>query len=149
MSQKEKYLPKIASGEWRLQSMGVTEPTTGTDTTRAVTPAGLKAVANGLVPTTRQVAGKALTGDITIAASDVGAVPTSRTVNGKALSGNISIGNHLGFAIMFSNKAKILNNLSLGDREHGLMLNYANSADVSGNLVRGGAKKCLFIFRKR
>ncbi|MDF8357268.1 nitrous oxide reductase family maturation protein NosD [Ensifer adhaerens] len=62
------------------------------------------------------------------------------------VSDNISIGNHLGFAIMFSNRAKILNNLSLGDREHGLMLNYANNADVSGNLVRGGAKKCLFIY---
>ena len=62
------------------------------------------------------------------------------------VSGNISIGNHLGFAIMFSDRAKILNNLSLGDREHGLMLNYANDADVSGNLVRGGAKKCLFIY---
>ncbi|MFO1178296.1 MAG: acyl-CoA dehydrogenase family protein [Ottowia sp.] len=38
-AQKEKYLPKIASGEWRLQSMGVTEPTTGTDTTRILTSA--------------------------------------------------------------------------------------------------------------
>ena len=62
------------------------------------------------------------------------------------VSGNISVGNHLGFAIMFSDRAKILDNLSLGDREHGLMLNYANNADVRGNLVRGGAKKCLFIY---
>lgn len=62
------------------------------------------------------------------------------------VSGNVSVGNHLGFAIMFSNRAKILNNLSLGDREHGLMLNYANNADVTGNLVRGGTKKCLFIY---
>lgn len=62
------------------------------------------------------------------------------------VSGNVSIGNHLGFAIMFSDRTKIRNNLSLGDREHGLMLNYANNADVSGNLVRGGAKKCLFIY---
>ena len=31
--QKAKYLPKIARGELRLQSMGVTEPTAGTDTT--------------------------------------------------------------------------------------------------------------------
>ena len=62
------------------------------------------------------------------------------------VSGNISIGNHLGFAIMFSDRAKILNNLSLGDREHGLMLNYANNADVTGNLIRGGTKKCLFIY---
>src|SRR5262245_33700763 len=30
--QKKKYLPKIASGELRLQAFGVTEPTTGTDT---------------------------------------------------------------------------------------------------------------------
>ncbi len=31
--QKRAYLPRIASGELRLQSMGMTEPTTGTDTT--------------------------------------------------------------------------------------------------------------------
>src|SRR5213596_1040806 len=37
--QKRKYLPKIATGEWRLQSMGVTEPTTGTDTTKIRTTA--------------------------------------------------------------------------------------------------------------
>ncbi|WP_022981571.1 acyl-CoA dehydrogenase family protein [Ideonella sp. B508-1] len=32
--QKERYLPRIASGELRIQSMGVTEPTTGSDTTK-------------------------------------------------------------------------------------------------------------------
>ena len=32
--QKAQYLPKIASGELRLQAFGVTEPTSGTDTTR-------------------------------------------------------------------------------------------------------------------
>jgi acyl-CoA dehydrogenase len=35
--QKQKYLPRIATGELRLQSMGVTEPTTGTDTTKIKT----------------------------------------------------------------------------------------------------------------
>lgn len=48
--QKQKYLPKIATGEWRLQSMGVTEPTTGTDTTKIKTSAvkkGDKYVING------------------------------------------------------------------------------------------------------
>jgi alkylation response protein AidB-like acyl-CoA dehydrogenase len=35
--QKERYLPKIASGELRLQAFGVTEPTTGTDTTQLKT----------------------------------------------------------------------------------------------------------------
>jgi acyl-CoA dehydrogenase len=36
-AQKALYLPKIARGELRLQSMAVTEPTTGTDTTRLKT----------------------------------------------------------------------------------------------------------------
>jgi len=35
--QKAKYLPAIASGELRLQAFGVTEPTTGTDTTKLKT----------------------------------------------------------------------------------------------------------------
>ncbi|MBO9535258.1 acyl-CoA dehydrogenase family protein [Herbaspirillum sp.] len=48
--QKQQYLPRIASGELRLQSMGVTEPTTGTDTTRIKTVAvkkGDRYVVNG------------------------------------------------------------------------------------------------------
>jgi acyl-CoA dehydrogenase len=48
--QKDFYLPKIASGQWRLQSMGVTEPTTGTDTTKIKTTAlkkGDRYVVNG------------------------------------------------------------------------------------------------------
>jgi acyl-CoA dehydrogenase len=49
-AQKNYYLPKIAAGELRLQSMGVTEPTTGTDTTKIKTTAvkkGDKYVING------------------------------------------------------------------------------------------------------
>lgn len=49
-AQKQKYLPQIASGAWRLQSMGVTEPTTGTDTTKIKTSAvkkGDRYVING------------------------------------------------------------------------------------------------------
>jgi len=48
--QKQLYLPKIASGELRLQSMAVTEPTTGTDTTKLKTTAvkkGDRYVVNG------------------------------------------------------------------------------------------------------
>ncbi|EIF31982.1 acyl-CoA dehydrogenase [Burkholderia sp. Ch1-1] len=48
--QKRKYLPKIACGELRLQSMGVTEPSTGTDTTKIKTTAerrGDRYVING------------------------------------------------------------------------------------------------------
>jgi len=49
-AQKRKILPKIAAGELRLQSMGVTEPTTGTDTTKIKTTAvrkGDRYVVNG------------------------------------------------------------------------------------------------------
>ncbi len=49
-AQKESLLPRIASGELRLQSMAVTEPTTGTDTTQLRTVAerkGDRYVVNG------------------------------------------------------------------------------------------------------
>jgi acyl-CoA dehydrogenase len=41
-AQKRKYLPGIASGELRLQAFGVTEPTTGSDTTQLKTRADKK-----------------------------------------------------------------------------------------------------------
>jgi acyl-CoA dehydrogenase len=50
VEQKRDYLTKIAAGELRLQSMAVTEPTTGTDTTRLKTTAvrdGSDYVVNG------------------------------------------------------------------------------------------------------
>jgi alkylation response protein AidB-like acyl-CoA dehydrogenase len=49
-AQKEAYLPKVATGELRLQAFGVTEPDAGTDTTRITTvakKAGDKYVVNG------------------------------------------------------------------------------------------------------
>ena len=49
-AQRQRYLPRIAAGELRLQSMGVTEPTTGTDTTKIRTTAvkkGDRYVING------------------------------------------------------------------------------------------------------
>jgi acyl-CoA dehydrogenase len=48
--QKRDYLPRIAAGDLRLQSMGVTEPSTGTDTTQLKTTAvrrGDRYVING------------------------------------------------------------------------------------------------------
>ncbi|ADZ68996.1 nitrous oxide reductase family maturation protein NosD [Polymorphum gilvum] len=62
------------------------------------------------------------------------------------ITGNVSIGNDVGYALMFSNRLTVTDNASLGDRNHGLMLNYANSATISGNLVRGGGEKCLFMY---
>lgn len=48
--QKNRFLPKIASGELRLQAFGVTEPTAGSDTTSIITTAerkGDKYIVNG------------------------------------------------------------------------------------------------------
>ena len=58
---------------------------------------------------------------------------------------NTSVGNIVGFAIMFSNNLKVRGNASQGDRDQGLLLNYANGSDIEGNAVRGAAK-CVFIY---
>ncbi|MEM6761551.1 MAG: acyl-CoA dehydrogenase family protein [Pseudomonadota bacterium] len=58
-AQKREILPKIAAGELRLQSMAVTEPTTGTDTTKLKTSAvrkGDRYVVNGQKVWTSRVA---------------------------------------------------------------------------------------------
>ena len=62
------------------------------------------------------------------------------------VEGNLSIGNDLGYAIMYSKRVQVLRNASIGDAEHGIMLNYANSSQVRGNLVLNGANRCAFIY---
>jgi nitrous oxidase accessory protein len=57
--------------------------------------------------------------------------------NDSEIRGNVSIGNSVGYAIMFSSRLKIVDNLSDGDRDHGLLLNFANSSLIEGNVVRG------------
>jgi nitrous oxidase accessory protein len=66
--------------------------------------------------------------------------------NDSELSGNVSRGNHIGYAIMFSHRLVVRDNLSDGDRDHGFLFNYANSSQITGNEVRGGAEKCVFIY---
>ncbi len=58
--------------------------------------------------------------------------------NDSEVSGNISIGNHVGFAIMFSNRLVIRNNISDRDRDYGILFNYANYSEIEGNRVTGG-----------
>ncbi len=60
--------------------------------------------------------------------------------------GNISLGNHLGYAIMYSNNVRIVGNLSRGDRDHGIMMNYTNSSTVTGNRIEDVGDKCVFIY---
>ena len=66
--------------------------------------------------------------------------------NDSEVTGNYSRGNHLGYAVMFSSRLRVENNVSEGDRDHGIMLNYANRAVIKGNVVRDGGKKCLFMY---
>jgi nitrous oxidase accessory protein len=65
--------------------------------------------------------------------------------NDSEVSGNTSIGNHAGFVIMYSNNLVIRDNVSDGDRDQGLLLNFANGSEIAGNVVRGG-EKCVFIY---
>ena len=50
------------------------------------------------------------------------------------VSDNVSIGNDLGYAVMFTTNVTVANNVSIGDREHGVMLNYANKSTITGNV---------------
>ena len=66
--------------------------------------------------------------------------------NDSEISGNLSIGNHVGFALMFSKKLVVRGNRSIGDRDHGILLNYANRSVIEGNSVENGKTKCVFIY---
>jgi nitrous oxidase accessory protein len=57
--------------------------------------------------------------------------------NDSEILGNVSTGNLVGYAIMFSSHLKIVDNVSNGDRDHGLLLNFANRSVVTGNRIRG------------
>ncbi len=59
--------------------------------------------------------------------------------NDSEVSGNVSVGNHVGYAIMYSNRLVIRDNVSDGDRDHGLLFNYANDSEIDGNRVAGGS----------
>ena len=65
--------------------------------------------------------------------------------NDSTIEDNVSIGNHLGFAMMYSRRVVVKGNISLMDRDHGVMLNSTNDSDVTGNLVVGAAK-CTFLY---
>ncbi len=66
--------------------------------------------------------------------------------NDSEVSDNVSIGNHLGFAMMYSDRITAKDNISIRDRDYGVMLNYTKSSDVFGNVVLKGPRKCGFIY---
>ena len=66
--------------------------------------------------------------------------------NDSEVSDNHSTGNHVGYALMYSDRLQISSNVSDGDRDRGMFFNYANYSDIKGNRVTGGAEKCVFIY---
>lgn len=66
--------------------------------------------------------------------------------NDSRIIDNHSRGNHVGWAIMYSDRLEIRDNVSDHDRDHGLMLNATNNSRVVGNTVRGGGTKCVFVY---
>lgn len=59
--------------------------------------------------------------------------------------GNRSFGNDVGYALMYSRRLEVVDNLSSGDRDHGFMLNYVLYSDIRGNRAIG-AEKCVFMY---
>jgi nitrous oxidase accessory protein len=65
--------------------------------------------------------------------------------NASTVENNRSTGNHVGYAMMYSNHISVRGNISERDRDRGLFLNYANESVISDNRV-DGAEKCFFIY---
>lgn len=61
------------------------------------------------------------------------------------VSGNHSSGNHVGYALMYSDRLLVRDNHSEDDRDRGLFLNYVNYSSLQGNHI-GGSEKCVFIY---
>ncbi|NLD68183.1 MAG: nitrous oxide reductase family maturation protein NosD [Limnobacter sp.] len=66
--------------------------------------------------------------------------------NESRIVGNRSRGNHVGWAIMYSHNLEIHDNVSDDDRDHGLLLNSTNYSKITGNVVRNGGEKCVFVY---
>lgn len=65
--------------------------------------------------------------------------------NDSEVVGNFSAGNEVGYVLMFSDRLEVRENVSDGDRDHGLLFNYANLSRVEDNVARG-SDKCVFIY---
>ena len=59
--------------------------------------------------------------------------------------GNVSYSNEIGYALMYSERLVVVDNVALDNEDHGLMLNSVNRTTITGNYVYGG-EKCLFYY---
>jgi nitrous oxidase accessory protein len=63
-----------------------------------------------------------------------------------AVSDNVSVGNHIAYALMYSDGLKVEGNMSYGDRDTGLALNSARKGTIAGNYVARTSGPCLFFY---
>jgi nitrous oxidase accessory protein len=70
----------------------------------------------------------------------------SMYANDIQVSGNHSSQNDMGFAFMYSRVVDAQNNLSVGDKTHGIFMNYVTGAKIAHNEVRDGGEKCIFAY---
>jgi nitrous oxidase accessory protein len=66
--------------------------------------------------------------------------------NDSEVSRNASYGNDVGYALMYSQRLLVRDNLSEDDRNHGLMLNHTDSSVIERNVIRRNGEKCVFIY---
>lgn len=65
--------------------------------------------------------------------------------NDSEVRDNISIGNQIGYAIMFSRRLKVKNNIAIDSTHQGLMLNATDFSEIDAN-VMVNAEKCVFVY---
>lgn len=66
--------------------------------------------------------------------------------NNSEIIDNTSTGNHIGYALMYSHHLHVSGNRSDGDRDRGLLFNFANYSRIDNNTVNGETEKCVFIY---
>lgn len=59
--------------------------------------------------------------------------------------GNVAEHNDIGYALMFSDRLVIRDNVARDNREHGLMLNSVTRSTITGNFIRY-SEKCTFLY---
>lgn len=65
--------------------------------------------------------------------------------NDSEVSDNVSLGNEIGYAIMFSRRLTVRDNIALDSQFQGLMLNATDDSTITGN-VMNRAEKCVFVY---
>lgn len=65
--------------------------------------------------------------------------------NDSQINDNVAYNNTIGYAIMFSERIQMNNNVAFNNHEQGMMLNYTNHSEITGNSVEKSGK-CVFMY---